>query len=261
MDCEPKKLYHVHGFDSRNHTDTFFSNKSPFVVDCLKFHMDSLYHKALAQGHIGGQLLLDISCGCVIHQLFSAVDFFQDIIVLKVNDRCIMELKKWISGEPGARDWKHCSSYITEIEKKSDATEVKEQKLKKAIKQILKCDFEKENLTYPVVLKPANCIITTEFLECISIDLDEFVKNLKKCASLLVPGGHLLMLGVIDATFMVVGNDKLHILKMSENEFRDSFLKAGFIIDVCEVQKRDVADGYQLFDYESIIFVAAHKAN
>ncbi|KAM5193627.1 indolethylamine N-methyltransferase-like [Mantella aurantiaca] len=257
---DTRKLYHVHGFDSRAHMKTYLSSKpGVFHADYLKFPIERL-HKAFIQGNIGGRVLIDASSGSIIHQLLSAVSFFQDIIVLKVSTRCVMELKKWLTNDVAACDWTHASSYVWELQGKSDEEKANEEKLKKAIKQVLLCDPEKENLTDPVVLQPADCLVTFDFLEYISKNLKEYVKNLKKLANLLQPGGRLILQGIINAKYIVVGNDEVHLLKMSADEVRESFLKAGLIIDTWEVQKRDSSEGRQLFDYESVVFVTAHKS-
>ncbi|KAG8537744.1 hypothetical protein GDO81_023994 [Engystomops pustulosus] len=94
MDCSAHKIYHLHSFDSRRLLEDYFS------------------------GHVKGDILFDLSIGSMIHHLYSAYKFFEHIIVLKLNDRCIMELKRWVDTRTGAFQWGHVLQIHAEIEEK-----------------------------------------------------------------------------------------------------------------------------------------------
>ncbi|XP_072012453.1 nicotinamide N-methyltransferase-like isoform X2 [Engystomops pustulosus] len=208
-------------------------------------------------GHIKGEIMIDLSKGSMIHHLYSACEFFKHIIVLKIKERCIMELKRWVDRRTGAFDWCHAAQLHAEIERNSDQLEDKEGKVRSALQHVVKCDLEKENMTEPIDLPLADCIITAVLLDYISKDQNDYIRYLRKFSKLLKPGGHLILIGVLDATYLTVGKDKFHILTYDEDFARKSLVGEGFVIDRCEVKKRtNVSD---FMDYKALIFIAAHK--
>ncbi|XP_063797894.1 nicotinamide N-methyltransferase-like [Pseudophryne corroboree] len=258
MDSSSHKFYPVDGFDSRELLETYFSNKQEmgFLDDTMKFPMECL-HRAFKEGHIKGDLLIDISIGSFIHHLYIASGFFKQILVLKCSEQCIMELNRWINTRTGAFDWSHMMTYMKYLEGNSDLCQDKDITLKTAITKIMKCDIDKENLTDPEVLPPADCVISAWMLDAISKDQDDYIKNLRNFIKLLKPEGYLILVGCLNATYGMVGQDKIHMCKYDENFVRKVFTSEGFIIDHCAVHKgTSVSD---LIDYDAILFITAHR--
>ncbi|KAM4016908.1 nicotinamide N-methyltransferase-like [Anomaloglossus baeobatrachus] len=112
MDPSSYKLYRVDGFDSRQHLEDYMSDKPDmvFAEDTLIFPIENLL-KTFTEGNIKEDVMIDLSAGSIIHQLYAACDFFKQIIVLKPSDRCIMELKRWVDSRTGAFHWSHASLY------------------------------------------------------------------------------------------------------------------------------------------------------
>ncbi|XP_075696811.1 nicotinamide N-methyltransferase-like [Rhinoderma darwinii] len=258
MDSSPHKLYHVHGFDSRQHLEDYFSDKPDmaFGDDTLKFPIENL-REVFTVGHINGDILIDLSPGSLVHHLYSACEFFKNIIVLKANNRCIMELKRWVDERTGAFYWGHTSTLLQEKEENSDQFEDKEGKLRSAIQHVVKCDLEKENMTDPLVLPPADCVLSACLLDVISKDQDDYIRYLRKFSRLLNPGGHLIIIGVFDATFFIIGKDKYHLFTYDEDFVRKALVGEGFIIDYCKVKERTAVS--DLTDYKAFFSIAAHK--
>ncbi|XP_056400844.1 nicotinamide N-methyltransferase-like isoform X2 [Hyla sarda] len=207
--------------------------------------------------HIKGNVLIDLSPGSYVHHLYSACEFFQHIIVLKVSDRCILELKRWLDSRTGAFDWEHAAKLHAEIEGNSDQFQDKEGKVRSAIPHVLKCDFEKENMADPIVLPPADCIISVWLLEATCKDQDDYIRYLRKFSGLLKPGGHIMLIGALDMSYYTVGKDKFHAFTYDEDFARKALVGEGFVIDNCKVKKRTAVS--DLTDYKAMIFIAAHK--
>ncbi|XP_040182231.1 indolethylamine N-methyltransferase-like [Rana temporaria] len=258
MDCTTPKLYHVHGMDSRNYLDLYYSKKEGmlFAEDTITFPMACL-HYLLSTGRAEGTLLIDISVGSIIHHLYSASNFFKKIIILKFQEQCIMELTRWLHDRTGAYDWSHTSSAAAELEGTRDQLQEKEMRLRSSIMQILKCDFEEENITSPALLPLADCIISAWILEFISKNEDEYMKNLEKIIKLLKPGGQLLLIGSLDQTYWITGAERFHCFKCNEEFVKNALSKVGLVIDYCAVQRRrNVSD---LADYKAIIVIVGRK--
>ncbi|KAM5164207.1 indolethylamine N-methyltransferase-like [Mantella aurantiaca] len=206
MDSTTQKFYHIHGMDSRDLSDLYLSGKEDmaFKEDTLIFPMMNLHYQ-FNSGRVAGKTLIDISMGSFIHHLYSASNSFQETIVLKSSEKCIMELSRWLHDRTGAYDWTHTSATAAELEGNRDEHQEKESCLKSSIKQILKCDFEQKNITSPVELPLADCVISVWMLEAISKNEDEYMRNLENILQLLKPGGHLLLFSGTHATYFIVG--------------------------------------------------------
>ncbi|XP_056399032.1 nicotinamide N-methyltransferase-like [Hyla sarda] len=255
MDSSPHKIYHVHGFDSRQALEDYFSDKPDmaFEEDALMFPIENL-KKTFTEEHIKGDVLIDLSAGSYVHHLFSACEFFNHTIVLKVQDRCIMELKRWLDTRTGAFNWGHVTKLHVE---KSDQLQDKEEKVRSAIQHVMRCNLEKENMTDPIVLPPADCIISAWLLDQISKDQEDYIRYLRKFSGLLKPGGHLILIGILDTTYFEVGKDKFHALTYDEDFARKALVGEGFVIDNCVVKKRTAVS--DLIDYKELVFIDSHK--
>ncbi|KAM5163682.1 indolethylamine N-methyltransferase-like [Mantella aurantiaca] len=235
MDCTTHKFYHIHGMDSRDFSDLYCS------------------------GRVAGKTLIDISGGSFIHHLYSASNSFQEIVVVKSNEKCIMELSRWLHDRTGAYDWTHTSAAAAELEGNRDQHQEKESRLKSSIKQILKCDFEEENITSPVELPLADCVISVWMLEPISKNEDEYMRNLEKIVKLLKPGGHLLLFSGTNATYYTAGGERFYGFTHDEDFVKNALSKLGLVIDYCAVQRRrNVSD---FIDYKSVMFTVAIKGD
>ncbi|XP_073459512.1 nicotinamide N-methyltransferase-like [Aquarana catesbeiana] len=258
MDSTTHKFYHVHGMDSRGYLDMYFSNKEDmvFAEDTLKFPM-LMIHYQLCTGRAEGTFLIDISLGSIIHHLYFVYKFFKKIVLLRFQEKCIMELNRWLHDRTGAYDWSHTSSVAAELEGMRDQIQETEMCLRSSIKQILKCDFEQEKVTFPVLLPLADCIISACILTMISKNEDEYMKNLEKTIKLLKPGGQLLLISLVDATYWVAGAERFHCFKCNEEFVKNAFGKVGLVIDYYSVQrKRNVSD---LTDYKAVLFIVGRK--
>ncbi|XP_075695049.1 nicotinamide N-methyltransferase-like [Rhinoderma darwinii] len=258
MDSSPHKLYHKHDFDSRQCLEDYFSDKPDmaFGDDTLTFLIDS-FREVFAVGHINGDILIDLSLGSIIHHLYSASEFFKNIIVLKVNNRCIMELKRWVDERTGAFYWGHTSTFHKEKEENSDQFQDQETKVRSAIQHVVKYDLEKENMTEPLVLPPADCVISVWLLDVISKTQDDYIRYLRKFSRLLNPGGHIILIGSLGATYFTVGKDKFHVFTCDEDFVSKALVGEGFIIDYCNVRERTAVS--KIANFEAIICIAAHK--
>ncbi|KAM5164204.1 nicotinamide N-methyltransferase-like [Mantella aurantiaca] len=211
----------------------------------------------LPTSRVAGNTLIDISHGSFIHHLYSACGSFQDIVVLKSNEKCIMELSRWLHDRTGAYDWTHTSTTAAELEGNRDQLQEKESHLKSSIKQILKCDFEEENITSPVELPLADCVISVWILEATSKNEDEYIMNLEKILKLLKSEGHLLLISGTNASYFTAGGEQFHVFTHDEAFVKNILSKLGLVIDYCAVQRR--CNVNNLTDYKAIMFTVARK--
>ncbi|XP_053308055.1 indolethylamine N-methyltransferase-like [Spea bombifrons] len=258
MDPSERRFYHSHPVDSRKLLDHYCSPTAgeAMLETTIKFPIQQV-HKALSAGNIKGDTFIDITIGGIMYPLLAACEFFKDIILLKFNDECIAETEKWLNAHSEAFDWSHASKYFTELEGKGHGWQEKEERLKSKIRRVVKCDLAKENLTEPEVLPRADCLLILGILETTSEDHESFRRNLKKFASLLKPGGRLLLFVALNATKYRADERDLHYFTCDEALLTASLGEEGFAVESCEVfQKKEHTD---LVDYSGIAFISAQK--
>ncbi|XP_075183472.1 nicotinamide N-methyltransferase-like [Anomaloglossus baeobatrachus] len=258
MDPCTHKLYHDEGFDVRQWLEQYFSDKSALVFgeDFMLFPIEC-FAKTFSEGHIKGDVLIDLSFGPMVHHLFAACEYFMHIIMMKISDQSIMELKRWVDERTGAFDWGRAAKLHVAIEGESHLLEKKEQNVRSALYHVVKCDVEKENMMDPIVLPPANCVISFWLLDAISKDQDDYMRYLRKFSKLLKPRGHIILVGDLDGTYYTVGKHKYHIFTYDENFVRKTLTEEGFIIDSYKTKKRIIRDDQ--CDYSALFYIVAHK--
>ncbi|XP_069803533.1 indolethylamine N-methyltransferase-like [Dendropsophus ebraccatus] len=256
MAASTYKRYDLDGYNSREYLEHYFSDKPIFLEDTVVFPITKLT-QTFSEGRIKGNILIDFSTGSLIHNFYAAAECFKHIIVLKIKDRCILELKRWLDTRTGAFNWEHAAKLHEDIVGKSDPLQDKDKKVRSVMQHIVKCDLNKENITDPIDLPPADCIISCWLLENICKDQDDYIRYLRKFSRLLKPGGHLILIGCLGISYYTVGKDKLHAFSYDENFVRKALAGEGFVIDDCEVKKGKA--NTSLTDYKAMIFIVTHK--
>ncbi|XP_048368064.1 nicotinamide N-methyltransferase-like [Sphaerodactylus townsendi] len=110
----------------------------------------------------------------------------------------------------------------------------KEEKVRRAVKQVLKCDVTEPNPLAPLSLPPADCVLSTLCLEGACKDLPTFCSALKNISSLLRSGGHLVLLAILEETFYMVGQRRFSCLYLDQKSVEEAVKEAGFDIEWLE---------------------------
>nr|XP_060635636.1 nicotinamide N-methyltransferase-like [Anolis sagrei ordinatus] len=133
----------------------------------------------------------------------------------------------------------------------------KEEKLRKAIKQVLKCDVTLANPFDPVEIHPVDCILSTYCIEAACKDLDTYRSAMKNVGSLVKPGGHLILAVALEETFYMVGPHKFSSLYLTPEVIRDVLKGAGFDIVSSEVHLHGIM--LPISDVKGTLFLVAQK--
>ncbi|XP_009570188.2 nicotinamide N-methyltransferase [Cuculus canorus] len=235
-----KEFYNLS--DSNNQPNTFLIN-----------NLKSL-HKMFSLDGLKGDTLIDIGCGPTIYQLLSACENFQEIFASDYTDQNRRELEKWLRKEPGAFDWSPVVQYVCELEGNREAWAAKEERLRKKVKQVLKCDVTKAN---PVALPPVDCIVSTLCLEAACKDLATFRSAVRNIGALVKPGGHLVLLTVLQETFYAFNNQVFSCLRLEKNMVEEAVEAAGFDVRLSEMQPCPPGDPRA--DCENVLSLVARK--
>ncbi|MEE6516856.1 hypothetical protein FKM82_026648 [Ascaphus truei] len=257
MDSSLHKHYHDEEFDPKGLLDTFYCDeKYPLIDEGVGFPLKKL-HETFSSGRVTGDTLIDISAGPSIYHLLSACDIFKEIIVIEFTEPNIQEFDKWLKKDPGAADWSYAAKAVCELEGNREGWQVKEDKVRRVIKQVVKWDVTKDNPLDPVVLPQVDCVLSVWVLHGISRDKEAYRSNLKKIASLLNIGGLLLLFGAFNMTYYKIGEHRFFFLSYDETFLREALSDAGYVIENMDVLPS--RKGTDKLDYDHLVYVIARK--
>ncbi|MEE6513191.1 hypothetical protein FKM82_020727 [Ascaphus truei] len=257
MDSILHKHYHDEEFDPKGLVEGHFCDENyPLIDESVGFPLRKL-HETFSSGRVRGDTMIDISMGPSVYQLLSASDIFKEIIVIEFTEPNIQEFEKWLKKDPGAADWSYAAKALCELEGNREDWQVKEDKVRRVIKQVVKWDVTKDNPLDPVALPQVDCVLSLWALNVISRDKEAYRSNLRKCASLLNIGGHLLLFAVLNMTYYVVNEHKFFMLSCDEKFLREALRDAGFVIENMDVlpSRKDC----DLVDFDHLAYVIACK--
>ncbi|XP_077161293.1 nicotinamide N-methyltransferase-like isoform X2 [Paroedura picta] len=240
----------------RDYVETQYSFRPVQEDKKLSFSLKTL-HKAFHLGGLKGDTLIDIGSGPSIYQLLSACECFQEIIATDYTDQNREEMQRWLRKEPGAFDWSPYVKYVCELEGDREKWAQKEEKLRRAIKQVLKCDVTQPNPLAPVSLPPADCLLSTLCLESACKDLPTYRLALENISSLLKPKGHLVLLAVLEDTWYRVGQHKFSYLYLDQKSLAEVVKEAGF--DIEWLEETPLSSSGALYDGQGVCTLVAQK--
>ncbi|XP_073095859.1 nicotinamide N-methyltransferase isoform X2 [Manis javanica] len=122
------------------------------------------------------------------------------------------------------------SSYQTRVK-----VPEKEEKLRQAVKQVLKCDVTQSRPLGSVSLPLADCVLSTLCLDAACPDLPTYRAALRYLGSLLKPEGFLVVVDALKSSFYMVGEQRFSSLVLGREEIEAAMKEAGYSIEQFEV--------------------------
>ncbi|XP_075460169.1 indolethylamine N-methyltransferase-like [Ascaphus truei] len=255
------KLVYQNDFDPKDYLDQYYGAVSGiFIKDgYLDFILKKL-HRAFTKGGVKGDSMIDIGPGPAIYQELSACEAFKDITAADFTDRNREYLERWRSNEPGLFDWTPALKFVCDLEGRSGKLAEKQEKLRKTLKRVVKCDVTKSNPLDPLVLPKADCVLTVGCLECACKDLETYKNVIKNLSSLLKVGGHLIIGSILGSTIFRCGSKQFSLLNLSEDFLKRAVTETGFAIEDLEVLPREYDKPlFDICNHTAGIFILARK--
>ncbi|XP_068844352.1 nicotinamide N-methyltransferase-like [Capricornis sumatraensis] len=246
-------------FEPTSYLEYYRMNQDPIGDEVLHFLLKH-YNATFKSGGLEGKLLIDIGSGPTIYQFLSACESFQEIVATDYADKNLQELEKWLKKMPGAFDWSPAVKYVCELEGNRDKWAEKEERVRRAVTRVLKCDVLKEQPLEPAVLPPADGLISSLCLEAACPTPQACRDALRHLRTLLRPGGHLVLSGSFESTFFMVGDKRFPTLPLNEKFLREALQEAGFIIEKLEKVARAAETHLDnRADYTGLFFLVAQR--
>ncbi|XP_056141439.1 nicotinamide N-methyltransferase-like [Lampris incognitus] len=255
-----KELYQTN-FDPKAYLSLCYElMESSKQKDNSRFVMFTLCHlsQAFSSGKYRGQRLIEVGTGPTIHTLISACDYFEEIVVSDYSKPNRNELEKWLSAEEDCFNWDAHIQFVCDLEKKR-TPEVVKQTLRRKIKQVLKCDVNMENPFHPVVVEPADCVVSSLCLETACKDHHDYRRSLGTMVGLLREGGLLVLIGDLNETFYTVKGQRFSCVSVSEEFIRQTLGELGLTVLGVEVQPTGERVPCHNCDCDAAFFLLAQK--
>ena len=198
--------------------------------------------------------VLDYGCGPVLSNVISAAGLSSEIVLAEYTDKSHEAIQLWMDRHPSAWNWLPFFKYAVEIlegKEESDAYK-REDSLRKAVKAVVPCDITKEPPIAKEFEGPYDVIMSFLCFENVCITTAEYKAAIKRIASLIKIGGHLLLYCTIrnkeGLGYYHVGPTKFVVLRLSVEFVLSALEESGFTVN--EQSLLPDKDRVQLQDYE-----------
>lgn len=252
-----KDTYLSH-FNPRDYLEKYYSFGSTHTAEnqILRLLLKKLFSIFCVAG-VKGDLLIDIGSGPTIYQLLSACESFKTIIASDYTDQNLQELEKWLKKEPGAFDWSPVVTYVCELEGNRVKGAEKEEKLRRAVKQVLKCDVTQSRPLGATSLPLADCLLSTLCLDAACPDLPTYRAALRNLSGLLKPGGHLVLVDALKSSYYMIGEQRFSSLSLDREAIEAAVREAGYAIMQFDVISQSYSS--TVANNEGLFFLVGQK--
>uniref|UniRef100_A0A8C3YQT4 Nicotinamide N-methyltransferase n=1 Tax=Catagonus wagneri TaxID=51154 RepID=A0A8C3YQT4_9CETA len=233
-----------------------FGARHSAEVQILRQLLKNLF-KIFCLDGVKGDLLIDIGSGPTIYQLLSACESFKEIVATDYTDQNLQELEKWLKKEPGAFDWSPVVTYVCELEGNRVKGPEKEEKLRRAVKRVLKCDVTQSRPLGAVPLPPADCVLSTLCLHAACPDLPTYRAALGHLRGLLRPGGFLVLVDALKSSYYLLGEQRFSSLCLGREAVEAAVREAGYTIEHFEVISQSYSS--TMANNEGLFFLVGRK--
>jgi hypothetical protein len=137
-----------------------------------------------------------------------------------------------------------------------DAIMQREAEIRHKVTQILPCDV----LMQPPLetfTQPYDVIVSNLCLEAAAHDLDQYQWCMSNLASLLKPGGQLIMVASKGTKAYGVGEKAFPVLYILEEDVRQALISAGFVPDLIQIDL--IAADHPVHTYQGLMCITARK--
>jgi hypothetical protein len=241
-------------FDPLLYLNEYYADLGEENLELLRFYVDA-FRNIPAKG-----VMLDFGSGPTVYSLISAVAKVKEIHIAEYLEANRLELRKWLQKDDGAFNWRPFVRAALEIEHDGQCSEFdilrREAQIRNHIVYIGRCDVRR----CPPILGPqyAYEVVASNFCsECVTDNLEEWRFFVANIASLVKPGGILLMTALKGATSYSVGSMRFPVVHIDENDLRQAFKELGFFPH--SIMTRSIPADRPGRHYEGLIFTSAIK--
>ncbi|OCT72553.1 hypothetical protein XELAEV_18035533mg [Xenopus laevis] len=245
-------------FDARKYLEVYYGvDPKTQQVDVESKFVLGFLHDVFVSGHVAGDSLIEIGAGPVIYHIVSASERFNTIYLTDYCEESLHEIDKCLQGKKDAFDWTPYFKYVCKLEGNRSTPKDKMETMKRNIK-LMKCDVTLANPLQPNTVPQADCVIVAGCLICACKTPDDFQNALNNIASLVKPGGYLIIVDYLGASYYLIGQTKLNVLSLDENIVKQTVTAAGFSIEEFKVGN-NFGIPHEIFNCKEVFCLLAKK--
>ena len=228
-------------FDPQAYISENFRTDNPERVLPLK-HLLHFYNTVSVsldrtlQPSAAGLTILDFGCGPIPIYQISASMFASEIVMADYTEKNRLFLQQRLSRDAAAHDWSPFFDLVVrewEGKTERDARE-REDLVRSKIKAVVPCDITRDPPIADKYKGPYDVVFSSLCLEVASKTEEEYTAGVAKLASLVKPGGKLVLFGIFsrnessgEHTFYSVGSEMFSALCISQDKMFSALNAAG----------------------------------
>jgi hypothetical protein len=241
-------------FDPRAYLDEYYRDLGAENMALLRFHAE------VFSGLPQGGSLLDFGGGPTIYPLISAAPRVAQIHFTDYLESNLDEVRRWLAGQPDAFDWSDFIRAALELEssERCSAADVEQRAsaIRERVTRLAGCDASRTPpLEYPHL--PYEIVLSNFCAESATSDRAQWQSYMGNIASLLKPGGWLVISALKGATSYAVGSSSFPAVDIAEDDLLELLEDGGFPrkrIELCSVPADRATR-----DYQGLILAVAQK--
>lgn len=214
-------------WDPQKYLSDYYSTVMSDERFCLEFLVDSLHRMSSVS------VALDFGSGPIASHLLPLVTKCEEIHISEYLESNLMELKKWLSADAQAHDWRSFTLEVLRLEGLTNPTEseaqLREDNLRRRVTQVLLGDAREPN---PLGVEKHNFypLVTAHYCaEGISLNKEEWQTYMANIMSMVQPQGILIISACGSGTFYRVGDLYFPSTKLEPHDIVDCFWDNGFV--------------------------------
>lgn len=255
--------HHDH-FDSKAYLNSYYKAEGGDVETFYEFSL-RCFHEFWSKMAKKNLRVLVFGGGPVVHDLISASSYTDEIVFAEYTAKNRQEVEEWLQNSADSHDWSPFFQFVVKnLEgKKDEEVAIRESELRKKISHILPCDIGWENpIQWPSTLSSESAmfdVVTTSLcLEACVTSNEGYRHAIAKLKRYLKPGGYIVLYGVLEESFYMVGQEKFYCFPLSKQFIEETLTTEGFqILDDMKTFALTAENTEPFCDAKGTFFVSA----
>lgn len=220
QDKDVRAQYLQH-FNPRIYHDTYYLGYDEDLMFFLRCYHDAFNNDPrLTRRSPSQRRVLELGCGPVPIYAASAAGYASSITMCEFLPQNRAEIKSWMEAKEEALDWSVFFTYLASLDPHRSVGEIEGQ-LRSTFKEIIPCDLEMDNpLADAAHSSSYDVVMTNLCLEFVALTKDSYNLLVGRLASLLRPGGVLIMSGALGNSWYLLGDRSYPSVPLKEEDLR-----------------------------------------
>jgi SAM-dependent methyltransferase len=250
----PTLAHDYAAFNPRAYLREYYDPLPPESIAHVRWLVDTFRHLR-ARG-----VVLDFGSGPTLYTAIVAAAHQHTIHLSDYLAANRAEIHAWLNDDPNAFDWRATIGTTLELEGHAatpDAIARRAAAVRHQVTQVLHGDA---HATVPVAGARAryDVVVTNLCLEAAARTFRQWQQCVQHVASLVKPGGHMLLTAVQQATTYAVGDLVFPVVSLTEHDITQTLGDAGFV--PASMQVAWIAADHPVHPYNGCVCVVAAKA-